>query len=351
MKRLLILNFLLLCMISFHASAQTYVTQVKIKNGRWGYANLKGEIIIPATFRKCLEFTGNLAIVFDDEAKQYYFLNINGKRVRSELPKFTIQGGYYSFGGSLFADGLLAVENGKWGYLNNFGKVAIPVQFAEASVFNGGYATVKLKNDYFVIDTAGNKTAINVKVINGLNHFSEGLASYRDDKDHLGFINHEGLVKIQPEFKSVGYFVGGVAWAKTLQNKVGYIDSLGKWIVQPNFDEAHDFDPMSERARIKIGEKSGYTNMLGEVSYLDTDNYSDYSEGYVIGEKNAKFGFLNAKGEWVISAQFDGLRSFKNGYAAAKSGEKWGVIDKEGKWIMAPQFYGIRDMELVYGSN
>jgi hypothetical protein len=351
MKRLLIINFLLLFMIAFHASAQTYVTQVQVKGGKWGYANIKGEIIIPATFWKCLQFTDNIALVFDDETKQYYFLNIKGKRVRSELPKFTIHGGCYSMGNSLFANGLIAVENGKWGYLNNSGKIAIPVQFAEASIFNKGYAVVKLKNDYFIIDTTGNKTTIDVKGINGLNHFSEGLASYSDYKDRLGFINYEGIVKIQPEFKSVGYFIGGVAWAKTFEDKVGFIDSTGKWVVKPDFDEAHEFDLESGLARIKIGNKSAYTNRLGEISYLDTDHYSDYSEGYVIGEKNKKFGFLNAKGEWVIPTQFDELRSFRNGYAAAKLGDKWGIIDKEGKWIMSPQFYGIRDMELVDGSN
>ena len=45
--RLLVLWMLLLAGSSF---AQTYVTQVKpAGNKKWGYANLKGELIIPAT--------------------------------------------------------------------------------------------------------------------------------------------------------------------------------------------------------------------------------------------------------------------------------------------------------------
>ncbi len=347
MKRFLILNFLLIGMMSHAVLAQTYVTQVKAKNGRWGYINIKGEIIIPTKFQKCLQFTDNLAVVFDDESKQYYFLNVKGERVKAELPKFTINGGYYSNGNSLFADGLLAVENGKWGYLNNSGKLVIPVQYIEASVFNSGYAIVKTTKEYFIIDTNGKQTPINVPGVTSVNHFSEGLAPYANNKSLVGFINHNGNVAIEAKFKSVGYFTGGIAWAKTPQNKVGFIDTTGKWIVQPNFDEAHDVDPVSGLARIKIGDNTGYTDMSGKVSYLNTDNYLDYSEGFVIGEKNEKFGFFNSKGEWVIPAQFDGLRSFKNGYAAAKSGDTWGIIDKEGKWVIAPQFYGIRDMERV----
>ena len=63
-KRLLVLCMLLLAGSSF---AQTYVTQVKpAGNKKWGYANLNGEIIIPARYEKCYQFSSDgLAIIYE----------------------------------------------------------------------------------------------------------------------------------------------------------------------------------------------------------------------------------------------------------------------------------------------
>jgi hypothetical protein len=48
-----------------------------------------------------------------------------------------------------------------------------------------------------------------------------------------------------------------------VNNKYGYIDKKGNFIIKPQFDVAWDF--MQGIARVKVGNKKGYVNKVGEV--------------------------------------------------------------------------------------
>ena len=50
------------------------------------------------------------------------------------------------------------------------------------------------------------------------------------------------------------------------------------------------------------------------------------------------YGYVNAKGEYVITPQFEEAQSFSEGLAAVKIDNKWGYIDTTGKFIITPQF-------------
>ena len=49
-------------------------------------------------------------------------------------------------------------------------------------------------------------------------------------------------------------------------------------------------------------------------------------------------GFIDTKGNWAISAQFDVIKKFVDGIAPAQDPEtyKWGYIDTSGNWIVSP---------------
>ena len=60
----------------------------------------------------------------------------------------------------------------------------------------------------------------------------------------------------------------------------------------------------------------------------------------------AKGGYLNAKGDWAIKPQFDGLSDFSEGLAAVNMGAncgmggKWGYVDKAGQSVIPFRFLG-----------
>ena len=51
-----------------------------------------------------------------------------------------------------------------------------------------------------------------------------------------------------------------------------------------------------------------------------------------------KWGFIDTKGEMVISPQFDEAGKFSEGLAAVFNQCRWGYIDKTGAFVIKPQF-------------
>ena len=344
-------RFLFLCMLLLAGSsfAQTYVTQVKpAGNKKWGYANLNGEIIIPAQYEKCYQFSSDgLAIIY--ESKQHHFINLKGEKLPTEVTDFNVREGFLGFELQGFRDGLLPIRVGeKWGFISSSGKMAIKAKYDDITDFYGGYAVVKSGDKYLVLNTSGEETPVEGSGLLDVNHFTEGMAPFRAADKKFGFIDTSGKPVIKAQFEGVGYFSDGVAWAKTADEKVGYVDKSGAWVIKPQFEVAKNFDEETGLARIKSGKEWLYITKTGDkVTLSGTDIYEDFSDGLVRGRQNGKFGWLNSKGEWAIKPQYDGSRDFKNGYAAIQKGKLWGIIDKDGKVVIEPKFDGIKDMELV----
>ncbi|HMG92509.1 MAG TPA: WG repeat-containing protein [Chryseolinea sp.] len=347
-KSLLVLCMLLLAGSSF---AQTYVTQVKpAGDKKWGYANLNGEIIIPAQYEKCYEFSSDgLAIIYDSKAKQHHFINLKGEKLPTEVSKFNVKEGFLGFELQGFHDGMLPIRVGeKWGFISSSGKMAIQAKYDDVSDFYGGFAVVKSGEKYIVLNTSGEETPVEGSGLLDVNHFTEGMAPFRAADKKFGFIDTSGKPVIKAQFESVGYFSDGVAWAKSADEKVGYLDKSGAWVIKPQFDAGKNFDQETGLARVKIGKDWVYVSKTGsKVTLSGTDIYEDFADGLARGRQGGKFGWLNSKGEWVIKPQYDGSRDFKNGYAAIQKGKLWGIIDKDGKVVIEPKFDGIKDMELV----
>ncbi|HEY9007522.1 MAG TPA: WG repeat-containing protein [Ohtaekwangia sp.] len=350
MKKKNLYSLACLMIIGWHAFAQTLVTQVKPADSKkWGYANIKGEIIIEPQYEKCYEFSADgYAPIYDTKARQYYFINTKGEKLATEVKDFKLIDGL-GFDLKGFDDGLVPIRQGeKWGYMNTSGKVSIPAKYDHVLGFNGGHTVVQKDDKFIILNTRGEETVVNIPGLQDVKGFAEGLAPYRTGDKKFGFINEQGTVAIPAQFESVGYFSGGLAWAKNMEKKVGYINPAGEWVIKPQFDVAKEFDAKSGMARVKTGDQWAYVSKTGNIVYVkDTNLWGDFSNGLAQGRKNDKVGFFNTKGEWVIAPKFDATRDFKNGYAAARQGDKWGMIDTKGDWVIQPSFDGIKDMELV----
>jgi hypothetical protein len=342
--------FIAVSLISIVALAQTSTILVKPAGSKyWGFANEKGEMVIPAQYAKVYAFCqSGYATVYNKKARQYIFIDIKGQQLTTEITSFKIHDGF-GFNVKGFVDGLIAIKVGeKWGYLNFHGKLAIPAKYDAANEFNDGFATAKSGIDYVVIDKNGNESRIEGAGIIEVKKFSESFAPYRDRNKQYGFVDNKGGIAIKAQFESVGYFSDGLAWAKTAGKQVGYINTKGDWVIQPQFATGKNFDASTGLARIKTSEgRWTYVNKSGKMVHInDTDAWGDFSEGLAAGRKEDKKGFYDAEGKWVIAPQFEGVRNFKNGYAAAKVGKKWGMIDKTGQWVIQPNFDGIKDLEV-----
>jgi len=348
MKSLIIIT--LSIMLSLGAIAQTYITQVKPHGEKtWGYINQNGETIIAPIYKKCYQFANNgLAPVY--ESKQFSFINTKGETIATEIDGFKLIEGFIGIGGlEGYHGNMVAVMKGKkWGFLDQYGKVAIELKYDKVSIFNNGFAVAKIGNDFFVINKTGAETKIDGEDIVDVKQFSEGLDPFTNSDKASGYIDINGKVAIPAGFLTVGYFKNGLAWAKTTDKKVGYINKKGDWVIKPQFDAAKNFDPVSGLARVKTDGKWAYVNKTGEIVNMDdAESWGNFNEGLARGKKGGKTGYYNNKGEWAIAPEFDGGRDFKNGFAAVKKGDTWGFIDKSGNWIIKPQYAAVKDLERI----
>ena len=123
----------------------------------------------------------------------------------------------------------MVVKNGKYGYLNNAGEVAIPLQFDGADHFSEGLAAVKLNDLWGFIDIKGN-VVIEPKYLPRIwgspMIFSEGFAAVRTETG-TGFINKSGAMIVSPVYSYVDDFDGGLALVGSMVNPA-YVNKHGE---------------------------------------------------------------------------------------------------------------------------
>lgn len=208
---------LIVLALHFNAFAQETpkVTQLKpvYENGRWGYADQSGRVVIEARFDAALPFTDGLARV---------------GVVNEKLPE--IQG----------------EPNLKWGYIDERGHVRVELRYAVLRDFSEGLAAAA------VLDTER----------------PERPKLGRGDRRNLswGYINRDGGEVIPMQFLAAGDFAEGLAAVspsgadgdsqseRSLCGPLatyGYIDATGAFVIKPQFTHAAKFE--NGRARVAVG--------------------------------------------------------------------------------------------------
>lgn len=190
------------------------------QNGRWGYIDSSGTLVVEPQFRRAYPFYNGLALVETDSG---------------------------------------------FGYIRPNGEFAIDPRFEDAWHFTGNVAPVQIGGEWSVIDTTGKAVADppfdprRVSYVDAdyeprnypLMH-SGGLYGYRD---------RGGDVVVDPRYEKAWYFTGGLARVR-VDSLWGYIDSTGTMIIDPAFDLAWDFK--GGVALVMVDGRYGYINRSGD---------------------------------------------------------------------------------------
>lgn len=173
-----IITLLFCCLIAIVVTGQ--VLTPKQRNGKWGFINSRGQVVI----------------------------------------------GFQYDASRIFSEGLAAVRlNNKWGYINTNGRVVVGFRYDESREFNEGLAAVRLNNKWGYIDTDG-KVVIGFKY-DASREFNEGLADVRLN-NKWGYIDTNDRIVIGFEYDESLPFNNGLAFVK-LNDKWGYINTNGDW--------------------------------------------------------------------------------------------------------------------------
>ncbi|MFA7081437.1 MAG: WG repeat-containing protein [Bacteroidales bacterium] len=237
-----------------------------------------------------------------------------------------------------FKNGLAMIKSldGKIGYISKDGKFTISAKYKEGTPFNDGLAFVVSDGDYPTCIDKSDKVIFTLKQANYVFEFSEGLAMFEDLKEKFGFVDKLGKIVVNPQYEKARSFSEGYA-AVCKEDKWGFIDKTGKVVIKPQFKSVNDFH--SGRAAFSDGKQYGFIDIKGSYlvnpQFIKAASYSEDLSLVMIGEQ---FGFIDKEGKTVINPQFDGALSFKNGLAPIVQSKKIGFIDKKGKIVINPQF-------------
>lgn len=110
--------------------------------------------------------------------------------------------------------------------------------------------------------------------------------------------------------------------------KYGYVDKGGKWVIEPQFDEARSFH-----------EGVALVNLGGANERIKESKEQAWEF------KGGKWGLIDKSGKWIVKPKFDdaSYNGFHEGLCAVKSGMKWGYIDITGRWAIKPRFAYAQD--------
>jgi len=311
-----------------------------LENGKWGYMNEKGEVIIPTSYRNAFNFSIDGYAPVVDIRKSWGFIDAKGEALNIDLKGYIVDK-------KGFNDGLaIIIYKSKKGVVNTKGEVVIAPEYDLIMPFSDGYTTARKGKEFYILSKDGTSKKVDfVKV----NRFSNGLAPFLGVNKKYGFLNTQGEVVIEAQFLGVGHFTGELTWARNDAKKIGFINQKGEWVIEAKYLAAKRMDAETGLARVRDESGWKFVDVKGnEIAAEGAVAYGDFHNGLAWARNSSKnIGFINVKGEWVISPKFIAVRSFSNELCAIKENEKWGFINKKGEWVIQPTFIKVKDFKLV----
>ncbi len=230
------------------------------------------------------------------------------------------------------------------------------VAIALTSCSSGGKKNGEVKlipvttgNEYQYIDGEG-KIVINPQ-FKEATIFRDGLALVKTsgDKPQWGFIGEDGKFVIAANYVSATVFSEDKAWVVSENSAPSCINTKGELMfTMQNAEEVRLYseDLAAFKEVNKDGlEKWGFVAKDGKVKIsVQFSNVGDFSNGRcAVSNNDGKWGYIDNEGKLIINYQFDYAESFLDEQAIVISGGKTGVIDDEGKFSINPQFSSMQN--------
>jgi|GEM_PF-4499478 len=178
------------------------------KDGKYGYINLRNEIIIPFLFNKAEAFRGGKALVL--EAKEKYYIDNKGNCISLKgfpCPNFAEQTTQSTLP-SGDPNVIVFKKGSKYGIKNRKGAIIVNAIYDNRIWFKKGLARVKKSNRWGFIDIVGQEVVPIVYEQAG--EFSDGLAAVRRYKK-WGYIDQKGREVIPRQFDKAETFYNNKA--------------------------------------------------------------------------------------------------------------------------------------------
>lgn len=290
---------------------------VKIGN-YFGYIDRSGEIVIPLQYDIAFPFENGRAKVVKESL--YGYIDPNNQAIipclYEKIEPYSPMEAY-------------AVKNGKTGIIDNMGKELVPFKYDKIR---------KMNEELYVVTNSGRDGFLNARkqeilpceysysTMEGQNGESLIVLRtkestqpyfYSSAKSKYGLMDLHGNILAPCKYERIGAFINGNLAHVILNDKVGYINSDGKEVIPPIYDQT----------RILSGNR--YTLYKDGLCYLADSR----------------------TGQWVTSQVYNKIEQYRDSLYKVTLNDKFGMIDTDGKVVLEPiydQMYRINDWLHLY---
>lgn len=312
------------------------------KDGKWGYIDKKGNVVIDFIYENAGDFSEGLAPVKKDGKAGY--INTKGEVVVDLKYRNTysfsngygvIQDGIYC--GAIDKDGNVIIEANKYYNVKPLSYDLFYVDGTEAGDSKGGYDIIDKESNVIIDGIAGARDfseeliAVKQLYINGKSDMQNGK---------WGFMDKDGNIVIDFQYDDVNNFSDGLVRV-VKDNKYGFIDKSNNVIIEINREYETYFTGMDFSEGLALADENGkdiYIDTKGEKVFELEDGVCSYgfNEGLAKVEKNDMVGYINKDGKLVVDYKYNSGFDFSDGLAKVYTDdESFEFINSKGKTILA----------------
>jgi hypothetical protein len=296
-------------------SSKTSITHIPFKeskNGRWGFIDVKGEVVVSEEFKNMPGYA------YDGIA-----------RVRNEKDKFEF-------------------------YKIDKKPQQIGSTYVNATDFSEGMALVAEEFGYIKAINPKGETLFELSPVGeseivGATRCHDGMIAFVDPNDKIGYLNKKGEVAVKPTYISATEYSNGVARVVDEDNRIHFIDKKGEKIYTVKAEvwcgtllSKNEFLYTDAAERTDDEEKIsfGIMDFNGEKKINANNKYKYLTNGvrdqYIYLGEEKSYGIIDKKGEQIVRAKYDNIVVFGKQYLAVKKdGEemKAEVLDVNGNTV------------------
>jgi len=275
------------------------------RNSQFGFISNLGRFVIPAKFRDAHNFREGLAAV--SSSGKYGYIGRTGK----------LEIDYLFDSAAGFSEGLAAVEvDRKIGFIDQTGAWAVKPKYDFVSGYSEGLSLAWQRGQRLCFIDKTGKVILDLDPQHDKSIFVRKDLSFGrlDLSENVSLSSFERNSKYPHSLMSPSIFRGGLA-PIAVDNKFGFIDKTGDFVIPPKYDFAFPFE--GERALIVESGSYGFIDRSGRTAVKPVfKNAHNFSDGLAAVQVDSKrWGYINEDGQYVIAPQFSTAAQFSEGIA------------------------------------
>ncbi|MDP3557833.1 MAG: WG repeat-containing protein [Bacteroidota bacterium] len=295
------------------------------KNDSVYYINKENSNPFNQFFTEAYTFKNGIAPVKNNN--KWYFINRQGQIISTLFDEINeISNGYYTF-----------KVNGKYGAINNFGKIIIEPRFEELRDFKNDFAYYRLDGKSGFISKDGN---LHKAQFDWLSDFGVDKIAVEKKGNSYGLINSSGKQILEAKYDQI-LVANNSIYIIVLNNMYGFFSGNGCFLSAISYDflkeKPADFYTNGQLLKLLKKNQQSFIDLNGKTS-IDFGAYDEInfaSNGLILVKNKNKFGYVDRKLNLVIPYKYSKATDFLDSCAIVQLKDKFILINLQGKEVFS----------------